>query len=435
MAHLYSLVSSLYRKIAVVVGLLLTISPGALAQAQEDATVSRIIEAWRKRQDVHRYVLCEWEETRNEVEGVDQIKLNYSHRLRLADEALESRSVGDQWRSIGDGDPALRSAERVWVKLTRSVAFDGKELLRVFAYDRRLTPEATPRSGFRSKEYDDKGNIHLAAIMLHVRPLASVFHEFDAKDLKVVRDEAVESDGLIHLRAKKCDLLVDPRAEFIVREYLRRHNDKLIEKLEITYGEKTDQRTKPVAWSYEYLYHEGGVPRFHGQGKVTRYEVDTPAAREPVSMEVPPETMVRGEGDDDFLRLPNGKWRTVGRNERIFSPTYEELRDSEPGKAIPQHFLDLHAKMQPIGKVGVKARIDLLTEFKKYIQDQPPLRRHRELAVDTARRLFNSEQPEAAVEMCRAFSKLDKHLANLLEPLAKEFEQKLPPKPQPKPIS
>jgi thiol-disulfide isomerase/thioredoxin len=134
----------------------------------------------------------------------------------------------------------------------------------------------------------------------------------------------------------------------------------------------------------------------------------------------------RGDTLAQYLVLEGGKRREITSDDTKFgSVTYEELRTSEPGQAMPEHFIEIHERLRGIGGTTPDDRDAQLAELKIYLAAREPRLRHVDLLRMTARRLFQSDEPQAAIAMCRDIAQVSDVFSRVLSPLAEEYEGEL----------
>jgi len=134
----------------------------------------------------------------------------------------------------------------------------------------------------------------------------------------------------------------------------------------------------------------------------------------------------RGETPTRYLIRKDGTQRMITMEDLKYGlPTYDELRNSEPGLAIPVQFRNLYDRVLAALAEGPRQREEAFGELEHYVRQHPTRARHIELVARVANKLFNSDNPEAAPELCHRFARVSNPFHLALLPQAERFEGEL----------
>jgi thiol-disulfide isomerase/thioredoxin len=159
--------------------------------------------------------------------------------------------------------------------------------------------------------------------------------------------------------------------------------------------------------------------------KVTRAALNANAYPHEMLTKIPVGTIVQdrcSQPSRRYILLKEGRRREITPEDGKYgSPTYDECLDSEPGKAIPKHFIAIFEAVSPIGKADAQTRDAMLAELRDYLVAHRTLLRHVELAQRTVRRLSQSAEPKAAIRMCHDFAGISDIYRRALLPMAEQL--------------
>lgn len=409
-----------------------------------------ILHAWRERAERSRTVRCEWTETHSQstsrfeqwsmfspafVQPREFEREFVTHKrqysFQLTAESVWHRNSGVIW----DSD-TLQFLQRTYWSY-----YDSTLNANLFEKPERtrFIPHLCPAVAFvGTGGYREKWNTHVEPLILHYRALDEALSPISQDSLKLTSErglvgghECVRLD--LERERESLRYWVDVTSKaFLIRRYeqIDRDTGRPLSRTDIRYREQNKANWSISGWSFESSYDESGKPKESFAAEVRMLSVNGEVEPKAKLIEMPVGTDVQDYRTGElsrYLIVPGGAKRKITSDDMKYgSPTYQELLNSEPGKATPSHFVAIYENLRGIRTAEPEQRDQLLAELKTYLADQPrPLYRHVKLLERTALRLLRSKEPESAIRMCNEFAKLSDVFSRVLLPMAEELTGEL----------
>ncbi|MEM9659986.1 MAG: TlpA disulfide reductase family protein, partial [Planctomycetota bacterium] len=182
-------------------------------------------------------------------------------------------------------------------------------------------------------------------------------------------------------------------------------------------------------WFTSQYFDGGPAPELEAVSHVTKSSFSQPTDSTAALATLPVGAKVRDSLSDEegcYLVREDGEKREITSQDTQYGdPTYEELRSSEPGRAMPQRFVAFYEQLRGIGQAPPDERDRQLQSLKDYLSTRETRVRHVSLVQSVSRRLLKSPDPESAIRLCREFAEISEIYDRALSPLASELEREL----------
>lgn len=259
------------------------------AHAEDHAELKQeMIRQWTKRQEMVKTLRVEWNSIDfNNVPAIDPEDepevLNRQTRITF--------SIGPQGKARVVYVPSDKAAAVPARVETMISAFDGE---RNYYYTKDPDPQSPDRGIVKKMEaFDEAASLHLAAWLMHVRPLDKPYPDLLGDSIEIVNVD-VEIDGHSCIEVKRTEskaagpaiLWIDAKHEFVVRRvHFLSNEGSVAATLDVKYRDDPQLGQIPASWA-------GGFTNgaFRDFGTLNSYELNPQLPESTYKIDFPPGT-------------------------------------------------------------------------------------------------------------------------------------------------